>query len=165
MDNKSVLALNKVELYGSKIAALIGRTTVRDVFDLFQLINNNIIQDDELEMLKKCSIFYLLISNEFQSLNELLNQFKVNMKNISYNLIKRNLIPMLHVGEKIDAEIFKQTVTEFIEKLFELTESEQKYINLFNAGKYNPELLFNKEIADMIKEHPMALWKVFNHKQ
>ncbi|MBU1093916.1 MAG: nucleotidyl transferase AbiEii/AbiGii toxin family protein [Firmicutes bacterium] len=39
INNESILALNKVELYGSKIAALIGRTTSRDIFDVFQLIN------------------------------------------------------------------------------------------------------------------------------
>lgn len=164
VDNESILALNKVELYGSKIAALIGRTTARDVFDVFQLINNNIILDNELDMLKKCSIFYLLTSNEFQPLDELLDLFNINMGNISFSVIRRNLIPMLHVGERIDIDTFKQTVTQFIETLFELNGDEQKYIDSFNAGEYNPGLLFDKEIADRIKEHPMVLWKMMNHK-
>ena len=164
VDNESILALNKVELYGSKIAALIGRTTARDVFDVFQLINNSIILDNELDMLKKCSIFYLLTSNEFQPLDQLLDIFKMNMENISFSVIRRNLIPMLHVGERIDLDPFKQTVSQFIEILFELTEAEQKYIDSFNNGEYKPELLFEKEIADRIKEHPMALWKMMNHK-
>lgn len=164
VDNESILALNKVELYGSKIAALIGRTTARDVFDVFQLINNNIILDNELDMLKKCSIFYLLTSNEFQPLDELLDLFNINMENISFSVIRRNLIPMLHVGERIDIDTFKQTVTQFIETLFELNGDEQKYIDSFNAGEYNPGLLFDKEIADRIKEHPMVLWKMMNHK-
>ena len=164
VDNESILALNKIELYGSKIAALIGRTTARDVFDVFQLINNNIILDNELDMLKKCSIFYLLTSNEFQPLGELFDLFKKNMENISFNVIRRNLVPVLHVGERIDIGTFKQTVIQFTETLFELTEDEQKYIDSFNAGEYNPGLLFDKEIADRIKEHPMVLWKMMNHK-
>lgn len=164
IDNESILALNKVELYGSKIAALIGRTTARDIFDVFQLINKQILLDSELDMLKKCSIFYLLTSNEFQSLGDLLNQFKKNMENLSFSAIKRNLIPLLHVGERIDTDAFKQTVSQFIETLFELTETEQKYIDSFNAGEFNPELLFDKAIADRLKEHPMALWKMMNHK-
>jgi predicted nucleotidyltransferase component of viral defense system len=164
IDNESILALNKVELYGSKIAALIGRTTARDVFDVFQLINNQILLDNELEMLKKCSIFYLLTSNEFQPFGDLLNQFKKNIENMSFSTIKRNLIPLLHVGETIDINDFKQTVSQFIETLFELTETEQKYIDSFNEGKYNPELLFDKTIADRLKEHPMVLWKMMNHK-
>lgn len=164
IDNKSILALNKVELYGSKIAALIGRTTARDIFDVFQLINKQILLDSELDMLKKCSIFYLLTSNEFQSLGDLLNQFKKNMENMSFSAIKRNLIPLLHVGERIDTDAFKQTVSQFIETLFELTETEQKYIDSFNAGEFNPELLFDKAIADRLKEHPMVLWKMMNHK-
>lgn len=164
IDNESILALNKVELYGSKIAALIGRTTARDIFDVFQLINKQILLDSELDMLKKCSIFYLLTSNEFQSLGDLLNQFKKNMENMSFSAIKRNLIPLLHVGERIDTDAFKQTVSQFIETLFELTETEQKYIDSFNGGEFNPELLFDKAIADRLKEHPMVLWKMMNHK-
>ena len=164
IDNESILALNKVELYGSKIAALIGRTTARDIFDVFQLINKQILLDSELDMLKKCSIFYLLTSNEFQSLGDLLNQFKKNMENMSFSAIKRNLIPLLHVGERIDTDAFKQTVSQFIETLFVLTETEQKYIDSFNAGEFNPELLFDKAIADRLKEHPMVLWKMMNHK-
>jgi len=164
IDNESILALNKVELYGSKIAALIGRTTARDIFDVYQFINNKILLDKELDMLKKCSIFYLLSSNEFQPFDDLLNQFKNNMNNISFNTIKRNLIPLLHVGERIDIDAFKQTVSKFIETLFELTEMEQKYIDSFHAGEFNPELLFDKAIADRLKEHPMVLWKMMNHK-
>jgi len=164
IDNESILALNKIELYGSKIAALIGRTTARDVFDVFQLINNQILLDNELEMLKKCSIFYLLMSNEFQTFHDLLNQFKKNMENMSFSSIKRNLIPLLHVGETIDIDVFKQTVSQFIGRLFELTETEQTYIDSFNAGEFNPELLFDKAIADRLKEHPMVLWKMMNHK-
>lgn len=164
IDNESVVALHKIELYGSKIAALIGRTTARDVFDVFQLINNKILLDNELAMLKKCSIFYLLTSNEFQPFDDLLNQFKKNMESMSFSSIKRNLIPLLHVGETIDIDAFKQTVNQFIETLFELTEAEQKYIDFFNAGEFNPELLFDKAIADRLKEHPMVLWKIMNHK-
>jgi len=165
IDNESILALNKVELYGSKIAALIGRTTARDVFDVFQLVNNQILLDNELDILKKCSIFYILMSNEFQPFGDLLNQFKKNMENLSFSAIKRNLIPLLHVGERIDTDAFKQTVSQFIETLFELTETEQKYIDSFNAGEFNPELLFDKAIADRLKEHPMALWKMKNNLQ
>jgi len=164
INNESILALNKIELYGSKIAALIGRTTARDLFDVFQLINNQILLDSELDMLKKCSIFYLLTSNEFQPLGDLLNQFKKNMENMSFLAIKRNLIPLLHVGQTIDIDDFKQTVSQFIETLFELTETEQKFINSFNEGIYNPELLFDKTIADRLKEHPMVLWKMMNYK-
>lgn len=134
------------------------------MFDVFQLVNNQILLDNELDILKKCSVYYLLMSNEFQPFGDLLNQFKKNMENLSFSAIKRNLIPLLHVGETIDIDEFKQTVSQFIETLFELTETEQKYIDSFNAGEFNPELLFDKAIADRLKEHPMALWKMKSHK-
>ena len=133
------------------------------MFDVFQLINNKILLDNELATLKKCSIFYLITSNELQPFGDLLNQFKKNMENMSFSAIKRNLIPLLHVGETIDINDFKQTLSQFIETLFELTETEQKFIDSFNEGIYNPELLFDKTIADRLKEHPMVLWKMMNH--
>lgn len=62
----TLLALDKVELYGSKIAALIGRTTVRDIFDVSEMIKHQIIKQEEYNMLRKIIIFYLLLSNEFE---------------------------------------------------------------------------------------------------
>ncbi|MGE4572235.1 MAG: nucleotidyl transferase AbiEii/AbiGii toxin family protein [Candidatus Izemoplasmatales bacterium] len=160
VDNETALSLDRVELYGSKIAALIGRTTVRDVYDVFKMITNKIIKDHELAMLKKCSIFYLLTSNEYQPIEELLGQFRLNLDNISYGIIQKNLIPLLHVGEKIELDIIKQTVLDYINKLFLLTYSEKKYIESYNAGEYCPELLFDSQIVNRIKQHPMVLWKM-----
>ena len=61
-------------------------------------------------MLKKCSIFYLLTSNEYQPIEELLGQFRLNLDNISYGIIQKNLIPLLHVGEKIELDIPEKTL-------------------------------------------------------
>jgi len=162
INTSNVLALNKIELYGSKIAALIGRTTARDAYDVYNLIDSKIINDKEIRMLKKCSIFYLVTSNNFQSLEYLLSRFHNNMKNMSFRVIQRNLIPMLHVGEQIELDTFKQTVVDYIDELFNVNESEQKFINAFNKKEYSPDLLFDKEIAVKLKNHPMALWKMRN---
>ena len=41
-----------------------------------------------------------------------------------------------------------------------LTDSENLFVEKFNQGIYQPELLFNDvEIVNRIKEHPMALWR------
>lgn len=166
VDNTNVLGMNKVELYGSKIAALIGRTTARDVFDVLEMITSKIISDDEMDMLRKCSIFYLLTSNEFQTLDVLVNQFKATMKNMTFHTIRRNLIPMLHVGTRIDLEKFKNLVIDFINEVFgSLTASEKEYIDSFNLGIYKPELLFTSEIAKVMERHPMALWKMLKYKE
>lgn len=160
IDNKEILALSKIELYGSKIAALIGRTTTRDIFDVYQMIDNNIINDFEMNVLKKCSIFYLLTSNEYQSIEKLLEEFCDKLNNVNFNNIRRNLIPMLKVGTQIDIESYKSIVEAFIENLFVLDDKERIFIESFNSGEYLPNLLFNDALANKILKHPMALWKI-----
>ena len=164
VDNEKVLGLNKIELYGSKIAALIGRTTARDVYDVSEMIKSNIIVNNELSYLRKCSIFYLLTSNEFQPLEELIKQFKSSMQNMTFRVIRRSLIPMMHTGVNVDLDQLKKSVVDFIEELFILTQDENKFVNSFIKGEYKPELLFKEHIASKIKEHPMALWKMMNYK-
>lgn len=163
IEKMSILGLDKVELYGSKIAALIGRTTARDIFDVNEMITNQVIKEEEYDMLRKNVLFYLLLSNEFESLEVLLNRFKENIKGIDYNNIRRNLIPMLKVGTKIDIEALKDNVVNYINELFVITNDEQKYIELYNKGQFKPSLLFDdKTIVEAIKNHPMVVWKMLN---
>jgi len=45
-------------------------------------------------------------------------------------------------------------------KLLVLTENETLFVEKFNQGFYQPDLLFDDaEIIARIQEHPMALWK------
>lgn len=163
IEDMTILSLDKAELYGSKIAALIGRTTARDIFDVAEMINHEVIKEEEYDMLRKTVIFYLLLSNEFEPLKVLLNRFKANVTLIDYNNIKRNLIPMLKVGTNIDVEHLKQTVVKYIDQLLVITEKEARFINLYNQGQYEPSLLFDEEkISNEIKNHPMAKWKMIN---
>jgi predicted nucleotidyltransferase component of viral defense system len=155
-----ILGLDKVELYGSKIAALIGRTTARDIFDVYKMISNEMITEEELNRLRKCSVFYLMTSNDFQSIKELLNIFDQNIDNITFNNIRRNLIPMLQVGSQLDLDLVKNTIKDYIEKLLKLNIEEIQFVDSFIEGKYHPEYLFNSDIATRINNHPMALWKV-----
>lgn len=160
IDNEEILTLSKIELYGSKVAALIGRTTARDLFDVYQMIESKIINESEMILLKKCSIFYLITSNDYQSIKQLLSKFDMNLNGIDFNHMRKNLIPMLKVGSQIDVEEYKRTVKEFIEHLFELDENEKEFVVLFNKGVYSPKLLFDWRISNRISNHPMALWKV-----
>jgi|LSQX01.3.fsa_nt_gb predicted nucleotidyltransferase component of viral defense system len=163
--NTTILGLDKIELYGSKIAALIGRTTARDIYDVSEMINHQEFKEEEYEILRKTVIFYLLLSNEFESLEALLNRFKININKIDFKNIKRNLIPMLKLGTNINVKELKEIVINYIEKLLVITKEEERYIALYNQGKYEPFLLFNQEnIVDKIKDHPMVMWKMINFK-
>lgn len=165
VDNVSVLGMDKIELYGSKIAALIGRTTARDIFDVSEMIRHGVIKEEEMDILRKSSIFYVMLSNEFQGFNNLISQFNINIEKIDFMNIKKNLIPMLKVGTKIELNSFKKLVVEFINQLFILEKDEQKFIDLYNNGQFEPSLIFDEKIANKLIRHPMIIWKMMNFKK
>ncbi|MGI6715417.1 MAG: hypothetical protein ACOX3B_04510 [Bacilli bacterium] len=118
------------------------------------------INKNEFSLLRKLTLFYLVLSNEFEPLDTLLNRARINIKNINFHHIKRNLIPMLKVGTKIDINKYKNDVLLFIDKLFVLTPQEAKFMDLYNSGKLEASLLLDDEIAAKANKHPMAKWKV-----
>ena len=158
----AVLALDKIELYATKIAALVGRTTARDIFDVYQMIEQKVIKQEEMESLRKISIFFLVLANEFESIELLLNRFRTSIQNINYFNYKRNLVPMLKVGITIDVSSYEYVVLSFINKLFTLNYTEMEFINSYNSGAFKPELLFNEEMANKAIKHPMIIWKFNN---
>lgn len=63
IDNIEILTLNSIELYASKINALLSRATPRDLYDVNAMIEKNVISDRE--SLKKCLIFYNAIGGDY----------------------------------------------------------------------------------------------------
>jgi predicted nucleotidyltransferase component of viral defense system len=155
-----VLALDKVELYASKIAALIGRTTARDIYDVYNMIHDQQIKTSEIDELRKNTILYLMLSNQFKSIEELQTNFQINIAEVDFKMIKRSLIPMLKIGQKINLEEIKNRILDFINELLNLTQNEKLFVEKFNVGKYQPELLFDNKTAARLKNHPMAEWKM-----
>lgn len=153
-----LVTLNRVELYGAKIKALIERGAARDLFDTANMIKNNVIDESEKELLKKCFIFYLTVgwSKELYEIN--ISFEKIDK--IQLDDVKRKLLPVLKKGTYYDLESDKKLVKDYLTKLLVLDDAEKEYIDNFRQGKYMPELLFDdKIILDRIKNHPMALWK------
>ncbi len=105
-------------------------------------------------------MFYLVLSNDFEQLDTLLTRARINIENINFHHIKRNLIPMLKVGTTINVDEYKNGVLLFIDKLFVLTPQEAKFMDLYNSGKLEASLLFDDEIAVKAHKHPMAKWKI-----
>ena len=155
--SNELTTLSPLELFGSKINALIARTAPRDLYDVNNMIIHNIIQPEEEDLLRKIVVFYLVLGAKKQI--ELPFDFE-NMNALKYNQIRANLIPILRKNEKFDFETAKTVVKEYLAKLMILTDSEKRFIENFNQGSYQPELLFdNQGIIERIKEHPMALWR------
>lgn len=152
-----VLALNTIELYASKINALLSRATPRDLYDVTKMIENNIIKNTTT--LKKCLIFYNMIGGE-QDIDNL--SFE-NIEKITFAKFKTQLKPVIAKSDKFNIEEAKTMVITYLKDLIKITEKEQEFIEEFKNRNYKPELLFeSKEIINNIKLHPMALWRCKN---
>lgn len=125
------------------------------------MIRDHIINENEMNMLRKCVLFYRTVGSTGMlskrlSLNEILN--------LSYHKIRQTLIPVLRKREKIDLDQIKSKVSSFLETLLVFTPDEEEYMNEFLLGNYHPELLFDdEEVLSRIRNHPMAIWKTRNH--
>ena len=160
IDEVDVYALPPLELFGSKIKALIERAAPRDMYDVNRMIKENIFREDQMDMLRKIVVFYLAVGGKNKA--EKAYSFE-RIRNIRFPQIRSALIPVLKKTEKFDFEEAKTNVISFLSGLLILGDAEKKFIDSFNQGEYKPELLFDDgEIIERIKEHPMALWKINN---
>ena len=158
IEEVDVYALSPLELFGSKIKALIERAAPRDMYDVNRMIKQKIFKDDRMDTLRKIVVFYLAVGGKNKPEKEY--SFE-RIQNIKFPQIRSTLIPVLKKTEKFDFEEAKANVVSFLSKLLILGDAEIKFIDLFNLGEYRPEILFDdSDIIERIKEHPMALWKI-----
>ena len=82
------------ELIGSKVNALIVRTTPRDIFDVYTLLNAEMIKDEDL--IKKIAVFYAVLGSESPiDFDKSLNLAKEKISRFNYNIARETLIPVL----------------------------------------------------------------------
>lgn len=157
LSSVSIQSLAPLELFGSKIKALIERTATRDLYDVYNMISQSIFSDDELNSLRKVVIFYLAVGGSYPPKTSY--SFEAIDK-LKFPQIRAHLTPVLRKSEHFDFEKAKREVKDFLTKLMVLTDNENKFVENFNCHLYTPELLFNSmDIVERIKEHPMAIWK------
>ena len=146
--------LNKYELYGSKLAALIDRSKPRDVYDVYQMIKSHLLENTEI--LKKCLIFYNCIGGDANIIDFNIDKFDAMSKRDFDRMLK----PMLSKDEKFD---YKKTIGEiqqFLKKLLCFTDDERLFVEEFKNKKYKPEKLFDDQnVISRLCWHPMAIWR------
>lgn len=147
--------VDPVEIFGSKLVALMTRSTPRDLYDFFYMINANIFNEEEIKKFKKCAVFYRAISNEDGIFDFNLD----NLDSITQNNIKRFLIPVINAKEFFSLSEAKQAINDFFNNHFILDENESMFIEQFKRKKYIPELLYDGDELKRIQNHPMAIWK------
>lgn len=157
----SVNVLSPLELFASKINALVGRNAMRDIYDVNNMIQNGLFASPEKrDTLRKTLAFYLAVGSNFDG--NIPFEFKTfpKIESINFHQVRTQLIPVLRKTEKFDFMKAKQVVGDWLKDFLQFTDEEKRFIMLFNSGEFHPEILFgNSEITDRIKNHPMALWK------
>ena len=153
----SVISLAPQELFGSKIKALLERTAARDLYDIYNMVIDDVFGEDDLSMLRKCVIFYKTVGST--------GQFKKDLnldaiEELSFSKVRQTLLPVLRKGTYVDLPEIKEKVRAFLKVLLQMTDKEKSYLDSFSEGIYSPELLFDDlDMIERVKMHPMALWK------
>lgn len=151
-----VNSLAPIEIFGSKINALLSRAAARDLYDVNNMIKFDLFDESEEILLRKCVVFYAAISAK--TINKTFDTKAIS--SISKHKIKTDLLPVIRKRDGFDLDSAKKIVKEYISELMILTKEEKEFLEKFENGEYMPELIFkDSEILDRIKNHPMALWK------
>ncbi len=153
----TVLSVDPIEIFGTKIVALLNRGAARDLYDIYNVQKCGSFGGNEEKLLRKCAVFYSAIAAEKAP-----EHFSFDrISQITFQRIKTDLIPVLHRGEHFDLETVKKETLEYLKYiLLPEDDSEIEFWSSFNDKNYCPDLLFtDDEFLDRIKQHPMALWK------
>ena len=162
LSDMRVRSLSPIELFATKINALIGRSAARDIYDVYNMIEHQLFTSEEEQiMLRKATVFYLTVGSSRKDNNTPIEFIDFpQIDKVRFPQIRSQLLPVLRRSEHFDFELAKTKVKDFLVGLLVLTDSEKEYVQNFNNRKYVPELLFeSQEIVERIKRHPMALWK------
>lgn len=158
VEDFEILTLNTIELYASKINALLSRATPRDLYDVTAMIEKNVVKD--LDLLRKCLIFYNAIGGDY----DLQTLTYKNVERLNFQKFKTQLKPVIAKDDKFDIEKAKVKAIDWLKSLVVLTDNEKAFIEKMQEKAYSPELLFEDEtILARIKSHPAALWRCMEH--
>lgn len=151
----SVLSVAPMEIFASKIVALLNRTAPRDLYDIHNLLELGLFDESEQDMLKKCVVFYSCMGSETVH-----KEFTfASLDKMPQNKIKTDLLPVLRFGAYFDLKSAREKVTDYLKSLLVLTTQETEFIDNFANGEYKPEFIFDSDMLNNVSDHPMAIWK------
>ncbi len=157
--NFKIHCVNPIEIYATKICALLSRTTARDLFDVYTLSKYNLFDYKDKKLLKQCFLLeYIAVNNyTFDDMNI------ERIERLDKQDIKTRLLPTLkdRNPRKSNIDEMKRYVKEYLEDILIVDDKAKEFYDKFQNGIYEPELLFaDEEIIKRVKEHPMIIWKL-----
>lgn len=157
LGKSSVLAVAGIELFGSKIKALLDRAAARDLYDVSNMVKFGLFDSAEEDLLRKCALFYMTVGND--EVPETIDINKID--EITFHKIHTDLLPVKRQAEEFDLMKEKETLKMYLSDLMRLTEAEKQFMEEFRQKRYRPDLLFeDEEIVGRLINHPMVLWKM-----
>ena len=157
----TIHCLNPIEIYATKICALLDRTTARDLFDVYTLSKYDLFDAEEKILLKQCFMLEYIAICGYR-----LENMKIdNIEKLKRQDIKTKLLPTLkdRNPQKSNVDKMKQAVREYLKDILIIDDNTKLFYDKFQQGTFKPELLFDdKEIIERIKKHPMIMWKLNN---
>ncbi|MCQ2072145.1 MAG: nucleotidyl transferase AbiEii/AbiGii toxin family protein [Bacteroidaceae bacterium] len=157
----TVSVLSPIELFASKINALVGRCAMRDVYDVYNMLRTELFTEEDFNMLRKVLVFYLAVGSncKAEDVPDKFPSFPL-IDSITFSHVRAQLLPVLSNKDKFDYILAKQEVRQFLEVFLLFGEKEHEFIRLFRQRIYSPEVLFGEgDITNRVRSHPMALWK------
>lgn len=151
-----IITLNAIEIFASKIVALLSRTAARDLYDINNMLKLEVFDESDEDILRKCIVFYIAITCE--KIPDKLDAECI--ESLTGHKIKTSLIPVIRKSERFNLNATKKEVKTYLSELLVLTDDEKKFLKAFENKEYLPELLFEGEMLERVKRHPMALWKM-----
>lgn len=124
-----VLSVAPLEIFASKIVALLTRTAPRDLFDIHNMVKYGLFDESEEDMLRKCTVFYSAIGAEQPPV-----EFELEV-----------------VQKEVRDYLAAIMIPTEDEKMFWQFFSQKKYCPERIFGE-------SRELQN-ISNHPMALWK------
>jgi predicted nucleotidyltransferase component of viral defense system len=152
----TVLSVAPLEIFASKTVALLTRTAPRDLHDMYNMVKFGLFDDGEMDMLRKCAVFYSAIGAEKPPA-----KFELDyIGNVSKQQIKRDLYPVLRRDEHFFLEDEQRKVRDYLASILIPTKDEEMFWRAFSEGNYYPDWVFGQtQELQNILNHPMALWK------
>ena len=111
--NLSVLSVAPIEIFASKIVALMDRSAPRDLYDLHNMLKFGLFDESEQELLRKCVVFYSAIGTE-----ETPTEFSFDkIAAIRQGRIKTDLLPVLRNSVFFDVNAAQNECIGYLKEL------------------------------------------------
>lgn len=152
----TVLCVDPVEIFASKIVALMNRAAPRDLYDFHNMIRFGLFDEKKLELLRKSVVYYSAIGSD-----EIPTSFSFDsIRAITQNRIKTDLLPVLRNSRFFDVKAAQDECINCLTQLLDLTGREYGFLCSFKKKQYQPALLFDDaDILSRISRNFMVEWK------